>query len=184
MKKLLILIAIIQLMISCNGQQNPDYKYTHNETEQFLSEVIKNAKASITDITEIKKQATDEFGIITRYPLSKNRLEEYNKNNGIIANRDDDISDFATYAFLGYELVNEKGEQLKFVDTGRAIYLQEFGLWDYDNILYQNLGIGLKLNQKFEKLKGFITIEFQMPNGIKRETKIPVNISINDKISE
>ena len=51
MKKLLLLLAILPLMISC---QNSNYKYSDTETEQFLNEITKNAKISITDITEIK----------------------------------------------------------------------------------------------------------------------------------
>jgi len=184
MKKLLILFTILQLMISCNEKNNSNYKYSAAETKQFLIEITKNAKASITDITEIKKQPTDEFGLITRYPVSKKTLEEYDTNKGTIVNKDDDISDFATYTYKDYKLTNEKGEKLKLIDNGRAIYLQEYGLWDYDNVLCQNLGIDIKLDKKFEKLDGVITIEFEMPNGMKKEIKIPVNIAINDKVSE
>ena len=54
MKKLLLLLAILPLMISC---QNSNYKYSDTETEQFLNEITKNAKISITDITEIKKHS-------------------------------------------------------------------------------------------------------------------------------
>jgi hypothetical protein len=84
----------------------------------------------------------------------------------------------------GYKLSNEKKENLKLIDNGRANGLQEYGLWEYNQILYQNLGIPLKLDKKFEKLTGFIVIEFEMPNGSKKEHKIPVNISIDDKIQE
>jgi hypothetical protein len=181
MKKLLLLLAILPLMISC---QNSNYKYSDTETEQFLNEITKNAKISITDITEIKKQPTDLCGLLTRYSISKKQLNEFNKNRGTIVNKDDDISDFATYTFKNYELSNEKNEKLKFVDNGRAIYLQEYGLWDYNNVLCQNLGIEIKLDKKFEKLNGHISIEFEMPNGMEKEIKIPVNITINDKVPE
>jgi len=175
-------------MISCQNSDKPNYKYSEKETEQFLNEITKNAKASITDITEIKKQPTHEFGIITRYSLSPKQLEEYNKNNGTIVNKEDDISNFATYTFKNYELINEKNEKLQFVDNGRDVYLQELPLWEYDNILCQNLGIGIQLNKKFEKLKGYIIIEFEMPGNlfgkINHEVKIPVNISIYDKVAQ
>lgn len=183
MKKL-ILFTVFPLLLSC---QNSDFKYSDKETLQFLEDISKNAKVSITDITditEIKKQPTDEFEIITRYPLPKKRLEEYRKNNAILTNRDDDISDFANYTIKEYKLTNEKDEDLKLVDNGKANYLQEYPLWENNHILYQNIGIPLKLNKKFEKLTGFITIEFEMPNGDKKEKQIPVNISVYDKIQE
>lgn len=180
-KACLFLIAISYTLTSC---VNSNYRYSDAESMEFLNVIAKHAKASITDITEIKKQPTDLFGIVTRYPLSKKKLEEYHKNDGTIVNTDDDISDFATYTLKSYELINEKNKQLSFVDDGRAIYLQEYGLWEYDKILYQNVGISFKLNDKFSVLKGYVNIEFEMPHGEKKETRIPVNISINDQISE
>ena len=169
------------MIISC---QNSNYQYSEAESKEFLNEITKNAKASITDITEIKKLPTDLFGIITRYPLSKKSLDEFKRNKGTIVNKNDDISDFATYTFKNYELINEKNVKLKFVDNGRAIYLQEYGLWDYDKVLCQNLGIELKLNAHFTKLHGYMDIEFKMPDGEQKEVKIPVDISVYDKTLE
>ena len=183
MKNLFLLLTILSFMTSCN-RNNPNYKYSDEETEQFLTEITKNAKVSITDITEIKKQPTDEFGVITRHPLAKKELDEYTKNRGTIVVKDDNIYDFATYNLKDYELKNEKNDLLKFIDSGRSKNLQALPLGEYGKILYRNLGIVFKLNQKFEKLNGFITIEFEMPNGMKKETKIPVNITINDKVAE
>ncbi|EDM37664.1 hypothetical protein PBAL39_14604 [Pedobacter sp. BAL39] len=180
-KNYLLQIAILSMITSC---VNSNYRYSDLESTEFLNQITKHAKASITDITEVKKQPTDLFGIITRYPLPKNKLEEYHKNHGTIVNTDDDISDFATYTLKSYELINEHNEKLNFVDDGRAIYLEEYGLWEYDKILYQNLGISFKLNGKFSTLRGYINMEFEMPHGEKKEIRIPVNISINDRISE
>lgn len=177
MKNYLYLFAILPLMVSC---QNSKYHYSESESKEFLNDITKNAKASITDITGIKKLPTDEFGIVSRYPLSKKNLEEFNKNSGTIISKDDDISDFASYTFKDYELINEKNVKLKFVEEGKATYLKEYGLWDHDKVLCQNVGIELQLNDKFTKLKGFIDIEFKMPDGEKRETKIPVDISVTD----
>jgi hypothetical protein len=181
MKNYLFLFVMLSLIISC---KNSNYHYSESESKAFLDEITKNAKASITDITEIKKLPTDLFGIITRYPLSKKNLDEYNKNKGTIVNKDDDISDFVTYTFKSYELISEKNVKLQFVDTGRAIYLQEHGLWDYDRVLCQNLGLELRVNDRFTKLKGYIDVEFEMPDGEKKEVKIPVDISVQDQISE
>lgn len=174
-------------LISCN--QEPRYEYSQKETEQFLEDILANAKVIIGDITEIEKQPTDEIYIITRYPLSESTLAEYKKNdNFYLKNKNNDISDFATYTFKDYVLTNEKGEKLKFEDNGRAIYLQEGGLWTYDNVVCQNLSIEIRLNKKYKILKGYIEIEFVMPNNIfvnaKKQVKIPVNISIDDKVTE
>ena len=179
MKNYLLLLAIIPLMGAC---QNSNYPYSKAESQTFLNDITKNAKSSITDITEIKKQPTDLFGIVSRYPLSKKKLDEYHKNSGNVINKDDDIGDFATFTFKSYELINEKNKKLEFVDHGKAAYLQEYGLWEYDNVVCQNVGVELKVNDKFEKLTGFIDVEFKMPDGITKELKIPVNISITDKI--
>ena len=179
--KLCLYICLNFFLIACNGQVNSKYAYSEKETEQFLDNIVKNAKVTISDITEIKEQPTNEFIIFTRYPLSKEKLIEYNKNNRTIINKNNDISDFATYIFRGYELKNENNEKLKFVDNGRTIYLHEYALWKYNDVLNQKLGIEIELNKKFEKLKGYITIEFVMPGKIKRNVNIPVNISIYDK---
>ncbi|RQO74343.1 hypothetical protein DBR43_02805 [Pedobacter sp. KBW06] len=184
MKNLFVLLAIFPFMVSCNGQNDPNYKYSDQETEQFLNEITKNAKVSITDITEIKKQPTDEFGIITRCPLSKKEVDEYHKNHGTIVVKDDNIYDFASYILKDFELTNENNEKLQFIDNGRSKNLQGLPLGEYEKILYQNLGVVFKLNKKFEKLNGFIKIGFKMPNGMEKEIKIPVNITINDKIPE
>jgi len=46
------------------------------------------------------------------------------------------------------------------------------------------LGIDIDLDKKFEKLKGYIIIEFEMPKKKKKEVKIPVDISIYDRLDE
>ncbi|WP_405415491.1 hypothetical protein [Maribacter sp. Asnod1-A12] len=181
---LCLFIIISFLLISCNGQQYSNYKYSKKETEQFLDDIVKNAKISIGDITEIKKEQTDELYLFTRYPISETEIEEFDKNNGTITNKDDDISDFTTYSFKDYELITENNEKLQFVDNGRAVYLQEYAIWEYNNVLYRNLGFEIKLNKKYEKLKGHITIEFEMPRNVKREIKIAVNTTIYDKLPE
>lgn len=180
MKKLLLL-AILPLMVSC---QNSNYKYSDTETEQFLNEITKNAKVTIGDFTEFKKQPTTDLYILTRYPLSKKSVDEYNKNSQTLKNKDNDIYNFTTYTFKDYKLTKENGENLQFVDKGRAVYLQGNSLWEYENVLYENLSIEISLNKKYEKLNGYVTIEFIMPNDMKREIKLPVNITIYDKIPE
>lgn len=177
---IILTITIMALLASCQNSTKSKYNYSEIETEQFLNEIIKNAKVIITDITEIEKQPTDKLLIYTRFSLSKQQLEKLEND---VVNKDDDISDFTTYIFMDYELTNEKNEKLRFVDKGRAVYLQEFGQWTYNNVLCQNLGIDVNLDKKFEKLKGHITIVFEMPKKKKKEVKIPVNISIYDSSS-
>jgi hypothetical protein len=182
-----LLLFLLSFMFSCQNINKPDYNYSKEETNQFLDEIAKNVKVTIGDITEIEKLPTDELYILTRYPLSKEILKEYNQNGHSIYNKDNDLPDFATYTFKDYELVNEKNEKLQFVNTGRAIYLQEGALWKYNNILCQNLSIEMKLDKKYEKIKGFITIVFQMPgfiSTINRKVKIPVDVTIYDKVPE
>ncbi|WP_083252155.1 hypothetical protein [Pedobacter steynii] len=179
-----VVISCQTFMSSCQNLNKSDYPYSEEQTKQFLAEITKNVSASITDATEIKKQPTNKFSIWTSYPLSKDQLKEYRQNNGNLSNKDNDISDFATYTIKESDFTNEKNEKLNFTDNGQAIYLQEYSLWEYEHILHQNVGIELALDKKFEKLKGHLNIEFEMPGKIKKEVKIPVNLSIYDKIEE
>src|SRR5690606_2518796 len=170
MKKIILILILAISMQSC-GQEK--YKYSDKETKQFLEEITKNTKSEISFITQNEKQPTDNFLIVTKYPVPKEKLKEYEKN-GHIKNTFDDLSDFTTYNFKKYELINEKNKKMSIVDNGRAIYLQKFALWKHNNILYNNVGIDITLNQEFEKLNGYINIEFEMPNGMKEQTKIPI----------
>jgi len=172
----------LSILTSCQIGGESNYPYTKEETRQFLNDITKNAVVNITDLTERNKQLADEFEIVTYYPLSAAKLKEFEANDSMLKNKNDDLSDFTSYTFKAYELTNESCEQLKFVDNGRAIYLQEYGLWAYDKVMCQNLGISVKLDGKFKTLKGSIIIEFEMPNHLKKEVKIPVAISVNDKL--
>lgn len=180
--KIFYLFILFTFLYSCKHNSS-NYKYSEIEARNFLDNITSNSKVMITDLTEIDRQPTNKFLIYTRYPLSEKQLEEYNKQQSLI-NNGDDISDFTTYTFKNYELVNERNEKLQFVDNERAVYLQKFGIWEYNNVLYQNLGIGVALNKNYEKLTGYIVIDFEMPSNITKEVKIPVNISIYDTISE
>ncbi|WP_271766250.1 hypothetical protein [Aquimarina algiphila] len=184
---LFLFIPLTITLTNCNLQKKSNYKYSQKESISFLDEIVKNAKLSIGDFTKIEKQPTDKLYLYTRYPISKTSLEEFNKNNGTIVNKDDDIWDFATYIFKKYELINEKDEKVYYHSDSinlRTIHLQEYSLWDYNNVLCQNLGIKIKLNKKYEKLKGYVVIEFKMPDKVNKEVKFPVNITIYDEEAE
>ncbi|SIS47295.1 hypothetical protein SAMN05421766_102118 [Zobellia uliginosa] len=180
----LFFITLTVFLTSCNSQDKSDYKYSKNESEQFLDEIGAKATISIGAFTERKKQPTSLVHLYTRYPISKTKLEEFNENNGTIINKDDDIWDFTTCTFKDYELINEKNEKLQIVDNEIAVNLQEYSLWDYDNVLCQNLGIKIKLDKEYEKLKGHILIDFEMPGKVNKKIKIPVDITIYDKLPE
>ncbi len=185
----LLFILLPFFFTSCNRQQKPKYKYSHEETATFLNEIVTNAKVVIGDITEIEKQPTNELYISTRYSLSKLTLDAYNKNDKFyLENKNDDISDFTSYTYKDYELINEKGEKLQFVENGRAVYFREGGMGTYNNIDCQNLFIDIELNRNYETLKGYINIEFEMPKNIFgnmiREVKIPVQVNVYDKTTK
>jgi len=181
MIRIQLLCMLLPLTVCCQPTKAKQEKYTSKQMDDFLGQITTHAGTSISSYTEYKREPTDEFYIVTRYPLSKEKLKEYNQNDGTLQNSADDISDFATYTVKNYELIDEKDNTLQILDHGRGIYLQEMGLWEYDSILCQNLGIDIKLNQHYEKLKGFITVEFEMPNDNRKAVKIPVDISIHDK---
>ncbi|PVZ87810.1 hypothetical protein C9426_09370 [Serratia sp. S1B] len=178
-KNLLLLIILIFSPYYGKAQQiNPPSK---EQSENFLNDITKNIKVSIDDMTKIRKSATTKNLLIsTRYPLPQDKVTEYKMNNGTITNTDHDISDYASYIFKNYELVNEKNENLQMVDDNRAIYLQEFSLSEKDSNIYQDVGIPVKLNKEYSKLTGSITIEFTMPDEIKKEVKIPVDIILSN----
>lgn len=168
-------------MLAC---KNSDFKFTDNETEQFLSQITQNAQVSITDITEIKKQPTNNFGIITRYPLAKSEIDEYHKNGGTIVNKEDNIENYMIYQIKKYELKNENNEMIDFINDGKSHSFQSLPLAEYDGVLYKNLGAYFTLSKKFEHLKGYLIVVFEMLNGDKKEVKLNVNISVYDKVPE
>jgi hypothetical protein len=163
----------------CNEKNASNEKYSEKEKNDFLDTITKNIVVRIDDFTEIKKEPTTDLLLYTRYPLSEKMISEYNKV-GVLKNSADDISDLVSYELINYKLVNEKGQKLKFVEDGAMNYLQENSLGDFDGILNQRLIIRLTVNSVYSTLKGYITIEFKMPDNLKRKVKIPVNISIDD----
>jgi hypothetical protein len=181
--QILLLIFFAICSTSCNGQNKSNKKYSEKEKNDFLNTIAKNTVVCIDDFTEIKKQPTTDLLIYTRYPLSEKKINEYNKV-GVLKNSDDDISDLGSYEITDYKLVNEKGEELKFVENGRMNYLQETSLGEFNGILNQRLIIRLNVNVVYSTLKGYIKIEFEIPNNLKRKVEIPINISINDKSPE
>ena len=182
MKIKFTLLFLPIFILSLHSCKQDNYKYSSTETEQYLYDISKNIEAEISFITERDQVPTDDFLIVTHFPLSETKLVEYSKK-GYLKNSFEDLPNYTSVNFKSYELTNEKKIEVKLADNQTDNILQKFNLWEYDEVLSQNLGIDIKLDQKFEKLNGFITIEFEMPNGIKKEVKIPVNISIFDVVT-
>lgn len=175
------LIALFPIFIACQ-QSNKNQKFSEKESNNFINIISNNAKVTIDDITEFQKLPTNNFVITTKYPLPKEKLVAYNKNGGTLSNDDNDISDFATYTIVNYNLVNEKNEKIELINNSNS--LQETSLWENNKVLNQNLMIKLKTNKKFEKLIGELNVKFEITPGSKKEVKIPVKISVNDILSE
>lgn len=176
----LLLLSI--LILSLHSCKQDNYKYSSTETEQYLTDITKNIKAEISFITENDQLPSDNFLIVTHFPLSQKQLSVYSKK-GYIKNTFDDFPDYTSVNLKDYELTNEKNNKVKLLDSPTDYTIKKFNLWKYDDVLSQNIGIDIYLDQKFEKLNGFISIEFEMPNGMKKEAKVPVNISIFDKVT-
>lgn len=89
-----LLLLIFPVLINCQGSES-NKPNTNQQYKQFLNDISSNSKVVITDITEIKRQPSDDINLVTKYPLSKAKKEEYDKN-GALAN-DTDISDSTIY---------------------------------------------------------------------------------------
>ena len=182
MKKLpaLVLSAWVFLFAS-HAHAAPRFPYSAEEARTLLTQLSTHVMVINADMTLIRKKPASEFDLLTYYPLPKAKVNEY-KRNGHIANKNDDIADFATYRVKDYELVNEKNEKLRLKDDqSEADSLQNFSLWTYDNVLSGQLGVYVKLDKTFERVKGHITLVLEMPGKITREVRVPVDLSIADK---
>lgn len=170
----------ILIFLACNGQSKKSY--SDQDITNFLETITKNVVVCIDDITEIKRQPTKEFIIFTHYPLNPSQVAEY-KRSGVLKNSSDDIHDLTSFEIKNYDLANEKGQKLK-LDIEGFDEFQGTSLGEFDGKLSQRLIIHQALNQNYSELKGYINIIFKMPYNLKKEVKIPVQISINDKAPE
>jgi len=176
MKKLLQLFLCA--LFACHAHAAPPY--SEDQARALLTHLSAHVLIINSDLTLIKKKPASEFDLLTYYPLSKTKLDEY-KRNGHIANTNDDIADFVTYKIKDYELTTEKNERLQVKEGSKASSLQDFALWTYDNVLCSQRGFHVKLDKPFERVKGHITLMFEMPGSITREIRIPINLAITDK---
>ena len=177
MKKLFPLAVLATSAVL--AQAAPRYPYSASETQAFLGHLAAHVMVINSDLTLRKQAPANAFELLTHYPLPADKVDEY-KRNCQIANRKDDIADFVTYRIKDYALANEKNETLRIQDDGDPS-LQDFALWTYDNVLSGQLGLSVQLDKRFERVKGHMTIVFEMPGKLAREVRVPVDLSIRDK---
>ncbi len=179
MKKLLQLL-FLSALFACHAHSAQPYPYSADQARALLTQLSAHVLVINSDLTLIKKKPAREFDLLTYYPLPKIKLDEY-KRNGHITNKNDDIADFVTYEIKDYELINEKNEKLQVKESSKAASLQDFALWTYDHVLSSQRGFHVKLDKPFERVKGHITLVFEMPGRITREVRVPVDLSVTDE---
>lgn len=176
---------LVQVILFSNCQT--DLKRTPNrisvsEQQTVLDAMVSNMSASITDLTEAKRVPANQFLLTTYYPLTSDELqamETASKRQGSFATG---LADRIHCTLTKAVLTNEKNEEVGLIDTVQnPLYLQRFGLWDYNHQTCQNLGITLQSKQFFSELKGTIQLKLQIDQVSERQMDIPVKISINDK---
>jgi len=178
MKKFLQLF--LSALFAYHAHAAPPYPYSEGQAKALLTHLSAHVLVINSDLTLIRKKPASEFDLLTYYPLPKAKLDEY-KRNGHIVSTNDDIAEFVTYKIKDYELTNEKNEKLQVKESSKASSLQEFPLWTYNNVLCSQRGLQVKLDKSFERVKGHITLIFEMPGSIAREIRIPINLAITDK---
>lgn len=181
MKKLLpLILSALLTLLAGPTHAAPRFPHSADEARALLAHLGAHVQVINADLTLARKKPAKEFDLLTYYPLPKAKLDEY-KRNGHIVNRNDDIAEFVTYKVKDYELINEKNEKLLMKDSSGASSLQDFALWTYDNVLSSQRGVQVKLDKTFERVKGHITLVFEMPGNLTRETRVPVDLSITDQ---
>ncbi|SEM06389.1 hypothetical protein SAMN05518845_115176 [Variovorax sp. YR750] len=181
MKRLLpLLLSALFVLFACQTRAAPRDPYSAGEAQALLMQLGSHVMVINSDLTLIRKKPARELDLLTYYPLPKAKVDEY-RRNGHIVNRNDDIADFATYRVKDYELTNEKHEKLQMKNDIAASPLQDFSLWTYDQVLCSQRGFYVKLDKTFERVRGHITLVFEMPGNVSREIRVPVDLSIADK---
>ena len=181
MKKLLpLVLSTLFALPASQAHAAPRQPYTPDQARALLTQLGAHVMVINSDQTLIRKKPASTFDVLTYYPLPKAKVDEYQRN-GHIVNTNDDIADAATYRIKDYALTNEKNEKLRLKDDGGAPSLQDFSLWTYDNALSSQRGFYVKLDKPFERVKGHLTVVFEMPGNLRHETRVPVDLSITDK---
>lgn len=182
MKKLLPLLVLLVLTISLafQGHGAPRNPHSAEEARALLAHLGAHVMVINADRTLREKKPAKEFDLLVYYPLSKDKVDAY-KLSGQLVKKKDDLVNFATYRIKNYQLTNEKDETLQLEEDMDSGPLENFPLWTYDDVLCGQLGVYVKLNKPFQRLKGHMTLVLEMPGGIANETRVPVDLSIADK---
>ena len=177
----LLVLAILFSNCQSNLKQTAD-TISVSEQQTVLDALSSHMHASITDLTEAKRVPANQFLLASYYPLTPDELkamEVASKQQGSFATG---LADRIHCTLTKIMLTNEKGEEVSLVDTVQnPLYLQRFGLWDYDHQTCQNLGITIQTKQFFSELKGTVQLKLQIDQGLEKQVDIPVKVSINDK---
>lgn len=182
MRHFLLPILSILLTVCCqNGAKQKNDDMTLTEKQVLLHALHIHMKANITDLSETKRTPTDQFVLSTYYPLSPKELEAMKMANQMEGSFATDIADRIGCEIIATNLKNEKGEEVSLADTAsHPLYIQRFGLWDYDKQLCQNVGIPIQTGSFFSELKGDIKLKLYLEGGVAEMIDIPVAISVQD----
>lgn len=179
MKKLMLLL-VLAISLAAQAQAAPPYPYSAEQSRTLLAQLGSHVMVINSDLTLRKRQPAKEFDLLTYYPLSKDKVDEYQRS-GQLRTKKDDIANFVDYRIKNYQLTNEKNETLRLEEGMGAGPLENFALWTYDNVLCDQLGLYVKLDKPFERVKGHITLVLQMPGKVTQEIRVPVDLSVTDK---
>jgi len=179
MKKLMLLL-VLAISLVAQAQAAPRYPYSAEESRALLAQLGDHVMVINSDLTLRKKQPAKEFDLLAYYPLSKDKVDEY-KRSGQLREKNDDIAKFVSYRIKDYQLSNEKNEGLKLVAGTDSGPMENFALWTYDDVLSGQLGVYVKLDKAFERVKGHMTLVLELPGKVTREVQIPVELSVKDE---
>lgn len=179
MKKLLPWpVLAVSLAFQAHGATG--HPYSADEARTWLASLGAHVMVINADLTLRQKQPAKAFDLLAYYPLSADKADEY-KRTGQLVKKKDDIANLVTYRITNYRLTNEKNETLQLEEDMDSGPLQNFPLWTYDKVLCGQLGVYVKLDKPFERVKGHMTLVWEVPGGMAHETRVPVDLSITDK---
>jgi len=179
MKKLMLLL-VLAISLATQAHAAPRYPYSAEESRALLAQLAGHVMVINSDLTLRKKQPAKEFDLLAYYPLSKDKVDEY-KRSGQLREKKDDIAKFVSYRIKDYLLSNEKSEALNLLSGTDSGPMENFALWTYDDVLSGQLGVYVKLDKPFERIKGHMTLVLELPGKVTREIRVPVELSIKDE---
>ncbi len=163
------------ISILLTGCHHTEEAYSNEDTQLLLQEITKNIEIEPSESFDANNPGSIEILFITRYPLSEKQSKEYNQF-GYIKTNTEDAADSVLFRVTNYELRNQDSIAVHFVNNTKSNYLEKYALIKEQDSVYQDLGFELTINSIFNSLEGFVTIEFIMPNKMKKEVTIPVSI--------